>query len=105
MTTITDHHHPATTHDPERWDPLLATLEQLARQQQETDRRMRLLVAYARECTGPRPYRLADLAQASGWSISGIRSAYTPAHVAEVTRLLGALDQDSTDSHESGEER
>ncbi len=53
---------------------------------------MRLLLAYARE-SHPRPYRLADLAQAAGMSISGIRTAYTPADIETVSTLLAALRQ------------
>ena len=37
---------------------------------------MRRLIAYAREFVRPRPYTLADLAEAAGMSISGIRTAY-----------------------------
>lgn len=37
---------------------------------------MRLLITYAREFVTPRPYRLEDLAQSAGMSISGVRTAY-----------------------------
>ena len=40
-------------------------------------RDIRILLAYARELATPRPYRLADLADATGKSISGVRTAYT----------------------------
>jgi len=49
----------------------------------------RLLVAYGREFTRPRPYRLEDLARAAGMSISGVRTAYDADEIAEVTRLTG----------------
>jgi AraC-like DNA-binding protein len=52
--------------------------------------RMRLLIAYGREFTRPRPYRLEDLARAAGMSISGVRTAYDDDEVAEVARLTGA---------------
>ena len=52
---------------------------------------MRVLLAYAREITAPRPYRLADLAQAAGMSISGIRAAYSPGDVQHATRLLDGI--------------
>ena len=55
-------------------------------------RRMRLLVAYAREVVGPRPYRLRDLAAASGLSVSGVRTAYGPEDVSEVHRVIGSGD-------------
>ena len=47
------------------------------------------MLAYAREHTQPRPYRLADLAQAAGMSISGIRTAYTQADIDHAARLTG----------------
>ncbi len=43
---------------------------------QRADHELRLLLACAREVVTPRPYRLADLAQAAGMSISGVRVAY-----------------------------
>ena len=49
---------------------------------------MRVLLAFAREITVPRPYRLADLAEAAGMSISAIRAAYTPGDVQRAARLL-----------------
>ncbi len=39
------------------------------------DRDIRILLAYARELATPRPYRLADLADAAGKSLSGVRTA------------------------------
>jgi hypothetical protein len=51
---------------------------------------MRLLIAYGREFTRPRRYRLEDLARAAGMSISGVRTAYDDNEVAEVARLTGA---------------
>jgi hypothetical protein len=49
---------------------------------------MRLLLAYAREIVTPRPYKLADLAQAAGLSISGIRTAYTASDVQHAGQLI-----------------
>ena len=64
-----------------------------ARQRKEqADRELRLLIAYARELVTPRPYRLADLAEASGLSISGVRVAYTAADVECITTMLAAHD-------------
>jgi hypothetical protein len=48
-----------------RDDPLLAALADAAQRKQRAERDIRLLLAYAREHTPPRPYRLADLAQAA----------------------------------------
>ena len=70
-------------------DPLLAALADAARRKQGADHDLRLLLAYAREHTQPRPYRLADLAKAAGMSPSGIRTAYTQADTEEAARLTG----------------
>src|SRR5690348_11898878 len=70
-------------------DPLLAALADAARRKQRADHDLRLLLAYAREHTKPRPYRLADLAQAAGMSLSGVRTAYTKADTDQAARLTG----------------
>jgi hypothetical protein len=72
-----------------RDDPLLAALADAARHRHQADHDLRLLLAYAREHTQPRPYRLADLAQAAGMSISGIRTAYSKADIEQAARLTG----------------
>ncbi len=71
-------------------DPVLAQLAALRRRQLAAERHMRLLLAYAREFVGPRPYPLAALAEASGMSISGVRTAYDEDEVAEVAQVTGA---------------
>jgi hypothetical protein len=70
-------------------DPLLAALADAAQRKQRADHQIRLLLAYAREHTQPRPYRLADLAQAAGMSISGIRTAYAQDDIDHAALLLG----------------
>ncbi len=70
-------------------DPLLAALADTRRRKEQADRDMRLLLAYAREHTQPRPYRLADLAKAAGMSTSGVRTAYTKADIDQAARLTG----------------
>ena len=72
-----------------RPDPLLAALADAKQRKQRADHDIRLLLAYAREHVRPRPYRLADLAQAAGMSISGVRTAYTQADVEQAARLTG----------------
>ena len=72
-------------------DPLLAALADAAQRKQRADHDIRLLLAYAREHVQPRPYRLADLAQAAGMSVSGIRTAYTKADIEQAARLTAAL--------------
>src|SRR4029077_18094295 len=59
-------------------DPVLAALRAAPARRDQADRDIRLLLAYARELATPRPYRLTDLAAATGLSISGVRIAYTP---------------------------
>src|SRR5262249_39842288 len=56
----------------------------------QADHDIRILLAYARELTRPRPYRLTDLAAAAGMSISGVRVAYTREHIETAQRLLCA---------------
>lgn len=70
-------------------DPLLTTLAGLRRQRLEAEVTSRLLVAYGREFVRPRPYRLIDLAEATGMSISGIRTAYGDDEIDQVVKVLG----------------
>jgi hypothetical protein len=70
-------------------DPLLTTLAGLRRQRHDLDAAMRRLLAYGREFTRPRPYRLADLADAAGMSISGVRTAYDAEEIAQVADATG----------------
>jgi hypothetical protein len=76
-----------------RDDPLLAALAEARQRKEQAARDMRLLLAYAREISSPRPYRLADLAEAAGMSISGIRSSYTQADVQQAADVLAATDR------------
>ena len=73
---------PATT------DPVLAALHDARDRRDQADRDIRILLAYARELTSPRPYRLADLAAAAGMSISGVRTAYTAQHTDTAQQIL-----------------
>ena len=69
-------------------DPVLAALRAARDRRDQADRDIRILLAYARELATPRPCRLADLADATGRSISGIRTAYTTADVDAARRIL-----------------
>jgi hypothetical protein len=69
-------------------DPVLAALRAARARRDQADQDIRILLAYARELTMPRPYRLADLAEATGKSISGVRTAYTAADVDAARRIL-----------------
>jgi hypothetical protein len=70
-------------------DPLLTTLAGIRRQRHDLDAAMRRLLAYGREFTRPRPYKLADLADAAGMSISGVRTAYDAEEIAQVVEATG----------------
>jgi hypothetical protein len=69
-------------------DAVLAALADARRRKDQAVRDIRLLLAYAREISTPRPYRLADLAQAAGLSISGIRIAYTASDIQHARQLI-----------------
>ena len=80
-------------------DPVLAALRAARARRDQADRDIRILLAYARELATPRPYRLADLAEATGKSISGIRTAYTTADVDTARRIL----HDISGAHDAAE--
>ena len=69
-------------------DPVLAALRDARDRRDQADRDIRILLAYARELTSPRPYRLADLAAVAGMSISGVRTAYTAQHTDTAQQIL-----------------
>lgn len=68
-------------------DPLILALEQARAQKEEADRRIRLLLACAREFQ-PRRYPLRELSQASGYTISGVTTAYGTPEITLVQRQL-----------------
>ena len=70
-------------------DPLLAALADARRRREEAEADMRALLAYGREVVLPRAYTLADLAAASGMSVSGVRTAYDDADVAYAIEATG----------------
>ncbi|GAA1594124.1 hypothetical protein GCM10009678_90350 [Actinomadura kijaniata] len=74
--------------EPTNADPVLDRLRDAARRRAQADREIRALLAYARHFTRPRPYRLADLATATGMSISGVRGAYTARDVELIADLF-----------------
>jgi len=69
-------------------DPLLSTLADLHEQRLRLEEDMRLLMAYGRCFTSPRPYKLIDLARAAGLSISGVRIAFTDDEIAQAAEIL-----------------
>ena len=92
--TPMNHPHAACTPAATAWqatDPVLAALRDARARRDQADRDIRILLAYARELTTPRPYRLTDLAAATGLSISGVRTAYTPADTETARHLLRVI--------------
>jgi hypothetical protein len=81
-------------------DPVLAALRAARIRRDQADRDIRILLAYARELATPRPYRLADLADATGKSISGTRTAYTPADVDAARRILRDISNAGEPGHD-----
>src|SRR5450755_3730453 len=72
------------------YDPLLGEIAAARDAMLAAEARMRLLVAYGREFTRPRPYRLEDLARAVGMSISGVRTAYADEVAARLAGIRGS---------------
>ncbi|MET7622374.1 hypothetical protein [Streptomyces sp. NPDC005408] len=75
--------------DSEENEPLLSAIGLARYRKEQAEAEIRQLIAYGREFTRPRPYKLADLAAASGMSVSGIRTAYGHREVADVEQALG----------------
>jgi hypothetical protein len=69
-------------------DPLLSTLAHLHEERLQLEAAMRLLMAYGRCFTHPRPYKLIDLARAAGLSISGVRIAFTDEEITQAAEIL-----------------
>jgi hypothetical protein len=69
-------------------DPLLLTLARLHEHRLELEADMRLLMAYGRCFTLPRPYKLIDLARAAGLSISGVRIAFSDDELTQAAEIL-----------------
>jgi hypothetical protein len=80
-------------------DYILEMLRDARRRRDQADRQIRLLLAFAREHSRPRPYRLADLAEATGMSISGVRTAYTAADIEQVNAVIAATYRDGLNGH------
>lgn len=70
-------------------DPVILALEKARAEKDEADRRIRRILAYAKEFQPARRYRLEELGKASGYSFSGVRTAYTP----EVTLVQRQLSR------------
>lgn len=70
-------------------DALLEELRRVSQEIRTAQDRRRLLLAYARELQGRRPFPLGWLAEATGLSASGVRTAYGPTDVRRVAEILG----------------
>ncbi|MFF5030111.1 hypothetical protein ACFY2J_38695 [Streptomyces collinus] len=70
-------------------DPLLVALGNARARKEAAETEIRQLLAYAREFHGDRPYKLEPLAEASGMSVSGIRTAYKDSELDAVTVQVG----------------
>jgi|UniRef100_UPI003F490C92 hypothetical protein len=55
-------------------EPLLDKLRELSAKKREIDTQIELLVTYSRHFLRPRPYQLVRIAEATGLSISGVRT-------------------------------
>lgn len=77
-------------------DPVLEALAHARTEREDARTRLRLLLAYARTVTYPRPYTLAALAEATGMSISGIRTAYTQRDITTIAQRLGVTPRQPT---------
>ncbi|MEV7776586.1 hypothetical protein [Kitasatospora sp. NPDC086791] len=75
--------------DWEENEPLLSAIGIARYRKEQAEAEIRRLIAYGREFTRPRPYKLSDLAAAAGMSVSGIRTAYGDGEVADVEQALG----------------
>ncbi|HZD14096.1 MAG TPA: hypothetical protein VE196_02985 [Pseudonocardiaceae bacterium] len=78
-------------------DPLLEELVTAHRRLRSAEETIRLLVAYGRHFARPERYRLEPLARASGYSVSGVSTAYGAEEIAEVKRRIDA--EASNDPH------
>ncbi|MFE1764072.1 hypothetical protein ACFW81_07630 [Streptomyces angustmyceticus] len=69
-------------------DPLLLALEDAKARKAAADAEIRRLLAYGREFHGARAYRLESLAQASGMTVSGVRTAYGSNEIKDVEHAV-----------------
>ncbi|PCG81150.1 hypothetical protein CIB93_36970 [Streptomyces sp. WZ.A104] len=84
----TDAHHLEAASDGLDTDPLYLALEEARARKAAADAEIRRLLAYGREFHGTRPYRLESLAEASGMTPSGIRTAYGEEELRQVAHEI-----------------
>jgi hypothetical protein len=78
-------------------DPLLSQVRKARQRRLQAEQDLRSLIAYAREFMHPRPYRLIDMAEAAGLSVSGVRINYDGDDVKLVAELLRGASHASED--------
>ncbi|WP_405649619.1 hypothetical protein OG581_52555 [Streptomyces sp. NBC_01386] len=83
-----DAHHLEAASDGLDTDPLLLALHEARARKSAADAEIRRLLAYGREFHGNRPYRLESLAQASGMTPSGVRTAYGEEELSQVAHEI-----------------
>jgi hypothetical protein len=76
-------------------DPLILAIEEARKQKAEADQRIRRLLAYALKFQPARRYPLHELARASGYTNSGVRTAYTDE---EIKLVQGQIGRDPRDA-------
>lgn len=86
-------------------DPLLLALDDLRAQKEAVDAQIRWMLAYGREFNGNRPYRLEELARHSGYSFSGVRTAYGEKEVQGVAGQIGRAPNRPSPRSTAGTER
>ncbi len=74
-------------------DPLLDAIREFVAARNEADATVRALVAYARELATTRKYRLVEIAEAAGMSISGVRNAYGEVDLERARQMMAAIGE------------
>ncbi|MGW2109411.1 hypothetical protein [Streptomyces sp. NPDC001948] len=82
-------------------DPLIVALQKAHTDKEAADRRIRTLLAYAREFHPARRYSLNELGEASGYTISGVRTAYGDPEVTLVQDQIGRTPRRAAQEQES----
>ncbi|GAA1690133.1 hypothetical protein GCM10009765_44390 [Fodinicola feengrottensis] len=74
-------------------DPLLNAIREFVAARDEADATVRALVAYARELATTRRYRLVEIAEAAGMSVSGVRNLYGPADLERARHMMSVIGE------------
>ncbi|MFD3442593.1 hypothetical protein ACFWU3_34465 [Streptomyces sp. NPDC058685] len=85
-------------------DPLILALQEEWGKKQQADARIRQILAYAREFYPPRRYKLEELAQASGYKFSSVRTAYGDKEITQVADQIKRPPTRATTDVEGGQQ-